>query len=98
MPVDPVLTPTYFPSTNLAQVEPSQYAAKYVELTFRDQYVGRSDMWRLRTSLVGTCVYEAKKIVFLGCIRVQVKEIYIGNQSVGHTTALASQDQLGVSA
>ncbi|KAK3827688.1 MAG: hypothetical protein J3Q66DRAFT_291475, partial [Benniella sp.] len=64
------------------RVDPSLYAAKYVELTFRDQYVGRSDMWRLRTSLVGTCVYEAKKIVFLGCIRAQVKEIYIGNQSV----------------
>ncbi|KAG0241771.1 hypothetical protein B0O80DRAFT_451156 [Mortierella sp. GBAus27b] len=64
------------------RADPSQYAAKYVELTFRDQYVGRSDMWRLRTSLLGTCVYEAKKIVYLGCIRVQVKEIYIGNQSV----------------
>ncbi|KAF8939254.1 vacuolar membrane-associated protein iml1 [Dissophora ornata] len=62
--------------------DPSQYAAKYVELTFRDQYVGRSDMWRLRTSLVGSCVYEAKKIVCLGCVRAQVKEIYVGNQSV----------------
>ncbi|KAF9918615.1 vacuolar membrane-associated protein iml1 [Lobosporangium transversale] len=64
------------------RVEPAQYAAKYVELTFRDQYVGRSDMWRLRTSLVGSCVYETKKILFLGCIRAQVKEIYVGNQSV----------------
>ncbi|KAF9585086.1 vacuolar membrane-associated protein iml1 [Lunasporangiospora selenospora] len=64
------------------QVDPMRYAAKYVELTFRDQYVGRSDMWRLRTSLVGSCVYEAKKINYLGCIRVQVKEIYVGNQSV----------------
>ncbi|KAG0259372.1 vacuolar membrane-associated protein iml1 [Mortierella polycephala] len=64
------------------RADPSQYAAKYVELTFREQYVGRSDMWRLRTSLVGSCVYEAKKIVYLGCIRAQVKEIYVGNQSV----------------
>ncbi|KAF9375803.1 vacuolar membrane-associated protein iml1 [Podila verticillata] len=64
------------------KADPSAYAAKYVELTFRDQYVGRSDMWRLRTSLVGSCVYEAKKILYAGCIRVQVKEIYVGNQSV----------------
>ncbi|KAF9550916.1 vacuolar membrane-associated protein iml1 [Mortierella hygrophila] len=64
------------------RVDPSQNAAKYVELTFRDQYVGRSDMWRLRTSLVGSCVYESKKILYLGCIRAQVKEIYVGNQSV----------------
>ncbi|KAF9572963.1 vacuolar membrane-associated protein iml1 [Mortierella alpina] len=64
------------------RADPNQYAAKYVELTFRDQYIGRSDMWRLRTSLVGSCVYETKKIVYLGCIRAQVKEIYVGNQSV----------------
>ncbi|KAF9132271.1 vacuolar membrane-associated protein iml1 [Mortierella sp. 14UC] len=64
------------------RVDPSQNAAKYVELTFRDQYVGRSDMWRLRTSLVGSCVFEGKKILYLGCIRAQVKEIYVGNQSV----------------
>ncbi|KAF9111913.1 vacuolar membrane-associated protein iml1 [Mortierella sp. AM989] len=64
------------------RADPSQYAAKYVELTFRDQYIGRSDMWRLRTSLVGSCVYEMKKILYLGCIRAQVKEIYVGNLSV----------------
>ncbi|KAF9274064.1 vacuolar membrane-associated protein iml1 [Mortierella alpina] len=64
------------------RADPNKYAAKYVELTFRDQYIGRSDMWRLRTSLVGSCVYETKKIVYLGCIRAQVKEIYVGNQSV----------------
>ncbi|KAF9434081.1 vacuolar membrane-associated protein iml1 [Entomortierella beljakovae] len=67
---------------NHVQVDPSQYVAKYVELTFRDQYIGRSDMWRLRTSLLGTSVYESKKILYLGCLRAQVKEIYVGNQSV----------------
>ncbi|KAF9198182.1 vacuolar membrane-associated protein iml1 [Haplosporangium sp. Z 27] len=64
------------------RADPNHYAAKYVELTFRDQYIGRSDMWRLRTSLVGSCVYETKKILYLGCIRAQVKEIYVGNLSV----------------
>ncbi|KAF9172402.1 vacuolar membrane-associated protein iml1 [Mortierella sp. AD011] len=64
------------------RVDPSHYAAKYVELTFRDQYIGRSDMWRLRTSLVGTSVYETQKILYLGCIKAQVKEIYVGNLSV----------------
>ncbi|KAG0008984.1 vacuolar membrane-associated protein iml1, partial [Entomortierella chlamydospora] len=64
------------------RVDPSRYAAKYVELTFRDQYIGRSDMWRLRTSLVGTSVYETQKILYLGCIKAQVKEIYVGNLSV----------------
>ncbi|KAF9099494.1 vacuolar membrane-associated protein iml1 [Mortierella sp. GBA35] len=63
------------------RVDPSQYAAKYVELTFRDQYVGRSDMWRLRTSLVGSCVYEGKKILYLGCIRAQVPSGYISSDT-----------------
>lgn len=26
-----------------------------VELTFKDQYIGRGDMWRLKKSLVGAC-------------------------------------------
>ncbi|KAG0223968.1 vacuolar membrane-associated protein iml1 [Actinomortierella wolfii] len=71
------------------QVDASAHEAQYVEVTFKDQYVGRSDMWRLRTSLVGSCVYEAKKIVFAGCIRVQVKEIHVGGQTVpsGYITA-----------
>lgn len=29
-----------------------------VELTFKDQYIGRGDMWRLKKSLVG-CLYLA---------------------------------------
>ncbi|KAG0256174.1 vacuolar membrane-associated protein iml1 [Actinomortierella ambigua] len=71
------------------KVDASAHEAHHVEVTFRDQYVGRSDMWRLRTSLVGSCVYEAKKILFAGCIRVQVKEIHVGGQTVpsGYITA-----------
>ncbi|KAF9977679.1 vacuolar membrane-associated protein iml1 [Actinomortierella ambigua] len=70
-------------------VDASAHEAHHVEVTFKDQYVGRCDMWRLRTSLVGSCVYEAKKIVFVGCIRVQVKEIHVGGQTVpsGYITA-----------
>ncbi|KAG0052843.1 vacuolar membrane-associated protein iml1 [Gryganskiella cystojenkinii] len=61
----------------IQKADPSRYAAKYVEVTFRDQYLGRSDMWRLRTFMVGSCVYETKKIVYMGCIRVQAPSGYI---------------------
>ena len=33
-----------------------------VELTFKEQYVGRSEMWRLAKSIRDTCVYLNKKV------------------------------------
>lgn len=48
-----------------------------VELTFRDQYLGRSEMWRLKTSMIDTCVYNNKKMEFCGgYTRVQVYEMW----------------------
>lgn len=52
-------------------------AAQYVELTIRDQYIGRADMFRLKNHLVHSCVHLGKRISFAGCIRAQVKEINI---------------------
>lgn len=34
-------------------VNPSDVALDSIELTFKDQYMGRSEMWRLKNSLVG---------------------------------------------
>uniref|UniRef100_A0A8C3HBC1 GATOR1 complex protein DEPDC5 n=1 Tax=Chrysemys picta bellii TaxID=8478 RepID=A0A8C3HBC1_CHRPI len=36
-----------------------------VELTFKDQYIGRGDMWRLKKSLVSTCAYVTQKVEFV---------------------------------
>ncbi|KAI5636291.1 vacuolar membrane-associated protein iml1 domain-containing protein [Phthorimaea operculella] len=48
-----------------------------VELTFKDQYMGRSEMWRLKNHLVSTCVYLNKKIEYCGgAIRCQVYEMW----------------------
>ncbi|KAG8234926.1 hypothetical protein J437_LFUL013473 [Ladona fulva] len=58
-------------------VKPEDVALDSVELTFKDQYLGRSDMWRLKNSLVNTCVYLNKKIEFCGgSIRCQVYEMW----------------------
>jgi hypothetical protein len=48
-----------------------------IEISFRDQYIGRSDMWQLKMSLVNTAVYVGKKISNLG-VRGQIKAIYVG--------------------
>ncbi|XP_034950976.1 GATOR complex protein Iml1 isoform X3 [Chelonus insularis] len=58
-------------------VNPDDVALDSIELTFKDQYMGRSEMWRLKNSLVNTCVYMNKKIVFCAeSIRCQVHEMW----------------------
>jgi hypothetical protein len=47
-----------------------------VEVVFRDQYVGRSDMWRLQLSLIGSPIYIQKPISF-SCIRVSGRALPI---------------------
>lgn len=37
-------------------------ALDLVEMLFKDQYFSRSDFWRLRNGIIGTCVYLNKKI------------------------------------
>ncbi|XP_073982946.1 GATOR complex protein Iml1 isoform X2 [Rhodnius prolixus] len=58
-------------------VSPESVTLDSVELIFKDQYMGRSEMWRLKNSLVNTCVYLNKKIEFCGgSVRCQVYEMW----------------------
>uniref|UniRef100_A0A2S2R9E1 DEP domain-containing protein 5 n=1 Tax=Sipha flava TaxID=143950 RepID=A0A2S2R9E1_9HEMI len=58
-------------------VSPESVILDSVELTFRDQYLGRSEMWRLKNSMIDTCVYNNKKMEFCGgYTRVQVHEMW----------------------
>jgi hypothetical protein len=67
------------------QVDVKSVTADYIELTFRDQYIGRSDMWRLSRYLSGSCVFIEQKIKFAECIRAQAKKIYIKGDLVMST-------------
>jgi len=53
-------------------------------LTFKEQYLGRSDMWRLKTRLVDTCVYINKHIEFChgDTLRCQVNELWANGERV----------------
>jgi hypothetical protein len=55
----------------------------HVELAFKEQYLGRSDMWRLQQSLKGTCVYLEKKILYAGSIKATVKRLFTDEKEVG---------------
>ena len=49
-----------------------------MEIGFRDEYLARSDMWRLVISeLSNKTIYTGQKILFMGSIKAQIKHIYI---------------------
>ncbi|QDS73336.1 hypothetical protein FKW77_006609 [Venturia effusa] len=57
------------------------HSASHVELTFRDEYLARGDMWRLAISeLSGRSLYKDQKLTFLGTIKATVNAIWIGEK------------------
>ncbi|KAJ8609779.1 hypothetical protein MRB53_038928 [Persea americana] len=59
------------------QIERDEHAASHVELSFRDQYLSRADMWRLMSQLSGQAIFESQELTFLDTIKATVKAIYI---------------------
>ncbi|KAI1913761.1 vacuolar membrane-associated protein iml1 [Ophidiomyces ophidiicola] len=58
--------------------KPETCTASHVELIFRDQFLLRSDMWRLTMSdLVDRPIYKGQKILFMNSIKATVKSVYI---------------------
>ncbi|KAF8630448.1 hypothetical protein AX17_005425 [Amanita inopinata Kibby_2008] len=56
--------------------------ADYVEFVFQDQYLGRSEMWRLVQQLVGQCIHTNQEVTFIGGIIAKILAIYIGGKKV----------------
>ena len=55
----------------------------FVELTFKDQFISRSDMWRFTLHLSWQSAYHLKTFELLNeNMRAQVKELMIGKQRV----------------
>ncbi|KAJ5179866.1 Vacuolar membrane-associated protein iml1 [Penicillium capsulatum] len=68
---------------SLCIVDREQCAASHVDIAFRDQYMVRSDMWRLVMSeLVDKIVYKGQKIMFMGSIKATIKNIFIREKKV----------------
>ncbi|KAK7038281.1 DEP domain-containing protein [Favolaschia claudopus] len=66
----------------VTKVDPANYSADFVEFIFQDQYLGRSDMWRLGEQLVGQCVYTDQEVAFVGGIAAKIQTIYVGGKKV----------------
>ena len=61
-------------------IDPSAFTLALVELKFKDEYLGRSDMWRFGKTLLDSAVYTSKKLNFAGA-RAEVHEMWAGGAS-----------------
>ncbi|KAI9742687.1 MAG: vacuolar membrane-associated protein iml1 [Claussenomyces sp. TS43310] len=67
----------------VTSANPAVATASHVELSFKDTYLARSDMWRLTVSeLSNKTVYKGQKIVFLGTIKAAVTSVYVSGKKV----------------
>ncbi|KAJ1919357.1 vacuolar membrane-associated protein iml1 [Mycoemilia scoparia] len=58
----------------------NKYHADHVEICFRDQYVGRSDMWRLWLTVVDQPIYYNAQIELNGILRASIKRVFRDGQ------------------
>ena len=54
----------------------------HMELYFKDQYMGRADMWRLSVSRIETCVYVGQCITLPTGLRAKVGRLFVHEHSV----------------
>jgi len=64
------------------QVDGEACNASHVELAFKDQYLGRNDMWRLGEQLVGQCMFVDQIVPFVGAAVAKVENIYVKGKRV----------------
>lgn len=69
-------------------VSKENVAVDFAEVVVKDQFISRSDMWRLKTHLKDTCAYVGKGIQY-SCMRASVRELLSSEQPVhsGYITA-----------
>lgn len=59
------------------------HRASHVEITFRDEYLTRADMWGLVVAtLANRTIYKNQRIAFMGTIKALVKTIFVQGQKV----------------
>ncbi|KAI1197976.1 vacuolar membrane-associated protein iml-1 [Nemania serpens] len=69
----------------LAPIDSSSPAieASHVELSFKDMYLSRSDMWKLAvTDLVDRTVYRGQVVYFLGSIKATITTVFVAGRKV----------------
>ncbi|PKI82592.1 Iml1p [Malassezia vespertilionis] len=64
----------------LCRVSRAAFTIDHLELYFKDQYIGRSDMWRVANMLLDQCVYVSQKIQLPSGLRATIGKLYIDGE------------------
>lgn len=57
--------------------------ASHVELTFKDQYLSRSDMWRIAVGeLADRTIYKGQMMLFMGTVKAQITAVFVDGRKV----------------
>ena len=66
-----------------AKANPAFTSASHVELCFKDEYLARSDMWRLAVGeLSNKTVFQGQKVLFMGTVKAHVNWVYLDGRKV----------------
>lgn len=58
-----------------------EWSSSHVEISFRDAYLSRSDMWRfVSQELVGKTIYTGQKLTFLNTLKATVRTIHVNGR------------------
>lgn len=58
-------------------------AASHVELSFKDQYLSRADMWRIAVGeLADRTVYKGQPMLFMGTVKAQITAVFVDGKKV----------------
>ncbi|KAF4130534.1 Vacuolar membrane-associated protein Iml1 [Phytophthora infestans] len=63
-----------FRPVTVRRVDQRDVSVDFVELSFKDQFLSRADIWRFKVTMLGQCVYVGRTVECLG-IRSQVDAI-----------------------
>ncbi|TYZ66574.1 hypothetical protein PybrP1_010056 [[Pythium] brassicae (nom. inval.)] len=68
-----------FLPVTVQRVEPRDVTVDFLELTFKDQFLSRADIWRFKVAMIGKCVHVGKNVACLG-VRSQVEGLLASNR------------------
>ncbi|KAF1778786.1 Vacuolar membrane-associated protein Iml1 [Phytophthora cactorum] len=67
-----------FRPVTVRRVDQRDVSVDFVELSFKDQFLSRADIWRFKVTMLGQCLYVGRTVECLG-IRSQVDAILANN-------------------
>ncbi|GAB9476289.1 Dep domain-containing protein, partial [Globisporangium polare] len=70
-----------FLPVTVQRADPREVTVDFIELSFKDQFLSRADIWRFKVAMLDRCVYVGKNVACLG-IRSQVEGLLANNQDL----------------